>query len=61
MPDCFNALETVLECLKRMEATLIGMKQMRQYVDRGLGKELLDSLIEETESQIAEIKRKVIQ
>lgn len=61
MPVPFNALETLYECLKRMEATLLGMKQMRHYVGHGPGKEMLESLIEEAESQIAEIKRKVIQ
>jgi hypothetical protein len=59
--DPFNALETVYECLKRMESTLLGMKQVRQYVGKGPGKEILDRLIEEAESQLAEIKRKVIQ
>lgn len=58
--DPFNALETLLECLKRMEATLLGMKQMRHYVGNGLGKEMLESLIEEAEAQIADIKRRVI-
>ena len=61
MSDRFDAFETVLECLKRMESNLMGLKQMRDYVGKGLGKEMLDSLIEEAESQIAEIKRKVIQ
>lgn len=59
--DPFDALETLLECLKRMEATLLGMKQMRHYVGDGLGKEMLESLIEEAEAQIADIKRRVIQ
>ena len=59
--DPFNALETVFECLKRMEATLIGMKEMRLYVGKGVVRKMLDSLIEEAESQLAEIKRKVIQ
>lgn len=39
----------------------MGMKQMRKYVGKGLGKEMLASLIEEAESQIIDIKRKVIQ
>ena len=59
--DSFNALETLYECLKRMEATLLGMKQMRHYVGHGVGKEMLESLIEEAEEQLADIKRKIIQ
>ena len=49
-----------MECIKRMHATSIGMKQMRRYVGHGLGKEMLESLIEEADSQIAEIERRVI-
>lgn len=59
--DPFDTLETLFECLKRMEATLLGMKQMRHYVGDGLGKEMLESLIDEAEAQIADIKRRVIQ
>lgn len=59
--DPFNALETVYDCLKRMETTLLGMKQMREYIGKGPGREMLDKLIAEAETQLAEIKRRVIQ
>ena len=42
MADRFDAYITLLECLKKMEATLLGMKQMREYVGRGPGREMLD-------------------
>ena len=58
MPDPFDSLEIVMASLKQMEATLLGMKQLRQYVGNGAGKEMLDSLIAEAESQIAEVKRR---
>jgi GNAT superfamily N-acetyltransferase len=62
MPDRpFDALETLYECPKRMEETLLGMKQMRHYAGHGVGKEMLESLIEEAEEQLPEIKRRVIQ
>jgi len=60
MSDRFDAFETVLECVKRMEAILMGMKQMREYVGKGLGKEMLESLVKEADSQIAEIKRRMV-
>jgi hypothetical protein len=44
-----------------MEGTLMGMKEMRVYVGQGRVRKMLDALIEEAESQIVEIKRKVIQ
>ncbi len=61
MADRLDAFTTLLECLKKMEATLLGMKQIRKYVGKGLGREMLDSLIEDADSQIAEVKRKLIQ
>ena len=44
-----------------METILTGMKRIREYVGEGLAKEMLDSLIEEADLQVTEIKRKVIQ
>jgi hypothetical protein len=44
-----------------MESTLLGLKQLRQLSPKGLPTEKLDSLIEEAESQIAEVKRKVME
>ena len=57
----FDTFEVLLDCIKRMESVLLGMKQMRGYVGESLGKQMLESLIEEAEKQIADIKRKVIQ
>ena len=61
MSHRFDSLAAVLECLTQMESNLLGMKQMRDYVGQGVGREMLEALIEEAESQIAEIKRKLIQ
>ena len=61
MSDPFDSLEFVMASLKQMEATLLGMKQLRQYVSVGPGKEMHDALIQEAESRFAEIKRMVIQ
>jgi hypothetical protein len=44
-----------------MESIVLGMKLMRGYVGERLGKQMLESLIEEAETEIAEVKRKVIQ
>jgi len=61
MSHHFDSLAAVLECLTQMQSNLSGMKQMRDYVGRGVGREMLEALIEEAESQVAEIKRKLIQ
>lgn len=57
----FDTFEVLLDCLKRMESILPGMEQMRGYVGERLGKQMLESPIEEAETQIADVKRKVIQ
>ena len=43
-----------------MEATVLGLKQLRGYVGNGIGQEMLEVLIEEGEAKLAEIKRRVI-
>jgi hypothetical protein len=61
MSGRFDSLAAVLECLAQMESNLLGMKQMRDYVGHGLGRVMLEALIEEAESRIADIKRKLSQ
>jgi hypothetical protein len=56
-----NSLETILALLKQMEATLLGLKQLRGYVGNGVGQQMLEVLIEEADAKLTEIKRKVIQ
>ena len=56
----YDSLEDVLACLKRMESIVLGLKQLRNFVSQGAGVEILDSVIAEAESQIEEIRRKVI-
>ena len=54
------SFETILALIKQMEATLLGLQQLREYVGSGVGREMLELLIEEAESNIADIKRNVI-
>src|SRR5947209_10935421 len=56
-----DRLELVLQCLKVMESTLLGLRKLQQLAPRGQQKEKLDSLIKEDETQIADVKRKMIQ
>lgn len=60
MPAPFYSLEIVMASLKQMEATVLGMEQLRKYISDGPGREILDSLIQEAESQIEDVKRLVI-
>jgi hypothetical protein len=61
LADDLNSLDTILALIKQMEATLLGLKQLRSYVRGGAGQEMVESLIEEAEAKLAEVKRKLIQ
>jgi len=61
MVTIFNSLETILALIKQMESTLLGLKELRSYVGQELGQQMVESLIEEEETKLAEIKRKLIQ
>jgi hypothetical protein len=56
-----NALETVLALINQLEAALLGLKQLRAFVVEGVEQQMLESVIENSETKLAEIKRKVIQ
>jgi hypothetical protein len=56
-----DSLETMLALLKHMESTLLGLKQLRRYIGKGVGSEMLEVIIDESETHLAEIKRKLIQ
>jgi hypothetical protein len=55
------SLETVLALINQLEAALLGLKQLRAYVVQGVEQQQLESVIEKSETKLAEIKRKVIQ
>jgi hypothetical protein len=56
-----NCLETVLAIINQLEAALLGLKQLRAYVVQAVEQQRLESVIEKSETKLAEIKRKVIQ
>ena len=61
MPDNAESVDTILALLKQMETTLLGLKQLRGYVPRGVGQKMLEILIEEAEANFAKVKRRIIQ
>lgn len=54
-------LDEIFMCLKQMESTVLGLRQLRGLIGKGPGREMLDALIVEAEEGIAEIKRKITQ
>ena len=61
MPHDLESVDTILTLLKQMEATLLGLKQLRLYVGKGIGQQMLEVLIEEAETKIVEAKGKLMQ
>lgn len=54
-------IELLLQCLKVMESTVLGLKQVRHMIPKGSSTEILDSFIKEAEEHLEEVKRKIIQ
>jgi hypothetical protein len=61
MADDLNLVDAILDLVKQMKATLLGLKQLRSYIGKGVGQQMLELLIEESETKLAEIRRKLIQ
>lgn len=53
--------DTAMDCLERMEETVLGLKQVRSMLPNSPAREMLDALIVGAEEHILEVKRKVIQ
>ena len=60
MRDTFDSLQIVIESLKRMETTLLGMKQVRALLPPDPSRDSLDKVIAEAEANFEEIKRRVV-
>jgi hypothetical protein len=59
MSTDLESAETILALLKQLEATLLGLRQLRGYVGKGPGLMMVDLLVVEGEKKIAEVKSKV--
>lgn len=51
-------LDNILDLIKQMESTLLGMQQLRHYT-QGVGHAMLEILIEEAERKLAEVKKRL--
>lgn len=56
-----DSLDTILGLIKQMETAVLGLKQLREYVGKGVGAKMLEVLIADGEAKIAEAKRKITQ
>lgn len=59
--DNLDTIDTILGLIKQLEATVLGLRQLRSYVGKGVAAEMLEILIDEGEAKIAEVKRKLMQ
>ena len=50
-----DTLDTALATLRQMKATLNGLEQLRDYVGQGVGRQMLEELIEEIAKYLAEV------
>lgn len=60
MPDRSESLDTILALIKQLEATLLGLHQLRDYVGKGVAAQMLDVLIEEGEGRLSEVRKRLV-
>lgn len=60
MADYISSLAIVILLLKQMENTVVGLRHLRECVPADVSLESLDSVIEEGEARIADVKRKLV-
>ena len=56
-----DSLEIILALIKQLESTMLGLRQLRELVAKGLAQHMVDELIQEGELKLAELKRRLIQ
>jgi len=59
MADYVTSLGIILLLLKQMEATVLGLRHLREYVTAEISADLLDAAIAEGEVRIADVKRRL--
>ena len=60
LPDS-DSLDAMLDLVKQLETLLLGLRRIRAYVGNGVGLRMLDEVIEEAETKLAEVRSKLIQ
>ncbi len=55
MNEKLESADIILVLLKQLESTLLGLQQLRPYIGKGVGAQILELLITEAETKISEI------
>jgi ribosomal protein S18 acetylase RimI-like enzyme len=50
-----DTLDTAFATLRQMKTTLNGLERLRDYVRQGVGRQMLEELIDEIEKHLAEV------
>lgn len=56
MHERLDCGETILALIRQLESTVLGLRQLRDYVD-DVALQMVDLMIEEDEAKIGDIKR----
>ena len=59
--DALDSVDTILGLIKQLEATVLGLQQLRSFMGNGVEAEILERLIAEGQTKVAEVKRKLMQ
>ena len=55
-----DRVDTIFALIKQVESTLLGLRQLRRYVGKGVGLQMLEVLIEEAEAKLAEVRKRLV-
>jgi len=55
-----DRVDTIFALIKQLESTLLGLRQLRRYVGKGVGLQMLEVLIEEAEAKLAEVRKRLV-
>jgi hypothetical protein len=56
-----DTLEIIFALIKQLESTMLGLRQLRELVGKGVAQHMVDELIQEGEIKLTELKRRLIQ
>jgi len=56
-----DSLEMILALIKQLESTMLGLRQLRGLIAKGIAQHMVDELIEEGETKLSELKQRLIQ
>lgn len=56
-----DALDTILALIEELEKVLMGLRQLRSHIGKGVGANMVEVLADDVEKCLAKVKHRVVQ